>query len=153
MMLPSRPADAITDLDGLEEVRELGSSRFSTVRLLRCANSDGTFELFAAKFYNVADNREEREVFEARMKQLLRHSHPHVMPIVGVISPMKSCCAVLLTRYNEIGSLEAVLSEVRLDNPPWIWNDETKLHLLVSLVSCLNYLHKKRDCTRKTESK
>jgi hypothetical protein len=28
MMLPSLPADVITDLDGLEEVRELGWSRF-----------------------------------------------------------------------------------------------------------------------------
>jgi hypothetical protein len=77
-MRSSPPADVITDLDGLEKVRELGSSRFGTVRLLRRTNSDGTFELFAAKFYNVGDSREALDGFEARMKQLLELSHPHV---------------------------------------------------------------------------
>jgi hypothetical protein len=142
MLLSSPPADLITNLDGFEDLRELGSSRFGTVRLLRRANSDGTFELFAAKFYNVGGNQDVHQGFEDQMKRLLELSHPHVMQIVGVIPPTKVNGPILLTPYSEIGSLEKVLSGVRMDSPPPNWNDETKLGLIVSLVSGLNYLHK-----------
>jgi hypothetical protein len=134
--------DLITNLTGLEQLRELGSSRFGAVRLLRRANSDGTFDLFAAKFYNAGDNREGRQPFEDLMKRLLKLSHSHVMPIVGVIPPTKVCGPILLTPYSEIGSLQTVLSAVRLSASPAIWNNATKLRVIVGLVSGLNYLHK-----------
>jgi serine/threonine protein kinase len=123
-------------------VRELGSSRFGTVRLLRRPTSDGKFEDFAGKFYNVGENREGRATFDDLMARLLTLSHPHVMPIVGVIPPTRVMGPILLTRYSEIGSLETVLSSVRHDSPPLIWNNQMKLRLIVSLVSGLNYLHK-----------
>jgi hypothetical protein len=141
--LSSPPANLITDLDGFEEVCELGSSRFGTVRLLRRPTFDGNFVFFAAKFYNVGDNNEGRQVFDDRMKKLLELSHPHVMQIVGVIPPTRTCGPILLTPYSSIGSLETVLSAVRSNKPPPIWTDATKLRLIVSLVSGLNYLHKK----------
>jgi hypothetical protein len=118
MRLSSPPADLITDLDGFEEVRELGSSRFDTVHLLRRPNSDGTFELFAAKFCNVGNNQDGRPAFENQMKRLLELSHPHVMRIVEVIPPTKVNGPILLTPYSEIGSLETFLSGVPLNSPP-----------------------------------
>jgi serine/threonine protein kinase len=138
----SSPADLIIDLDGFEDVRELGQSRFGSVHLLRRRNSNGTFEDFAAKFYNMGENREGRGVFEDRMKQLLELSHPHVMPIVGMIPGTKTTGPIFLTPYSEIGSLETVLSAVRRNEPPPNWNNGMKLGLIVSLVSGLNYLHK-----------
>jgi serine/threonine protein kinase len=132
----------ITDLDGFEDMGELGSSRFGTVSLLRRRNSDGTFELFAAKAYNLGDNREGRQAFDDRMKRLLKLSHRHVMPIVGVIPPTKESGPILFTRYSEIGSLESVLSAVLLNSPPPFWTESTKLGLIVSLMSGLNYFHK-----------
>jgi serine/threonine protein kinase len=77
------------------------------------------------------------------MEQLLELSHPHLMPIVGVIPPTKRCGPIILTRYSEIGSLETVLSAVRQNSPPPIWTDSVKLRVIVGLVSGLNYLHKK----------
>jgi [calcium/calmodulin-dependent protein kinase] kinase len=144
------PADwrnLITDLSGLEEVRELGSSRFGAVRLYRrpkapnSAGADDGFEYFAAKFYNAGDNREGFEVFKERMNKFISLSHPHVMRIVGIIPPTKGTGPIIITPYSRHGSLEDVLTLVRQNPPPSFWNDATKLGMIVGLVSGLNYLH------------
>jgi serine/threonine-protein kinase len=147
------PADwqkLITDMSGLEEVRELGLSRFGALRLFRRpkvpVNSDEAgagFEYFAAKVYNAGDNREGLETFKEPMNKFISLSHPHVIPIVGIISQTKTTGPIILTRYSRYGSLEDVLTLVRQNNPPSIWNDATKLGMIVGLVSGLNYLHNK----------
>jgi serine/threonine-protein kinase len=131
----------ITELAGLEEERQLGASRFGTIRLLRRPNENGDFDCFAAKFYNPGNNREGRQSFEQRLKPFLELSHPHVMPIVGVIPPTKSTGPIFITPYSEVGSLEDVLDRVRRNDAPSFWNDCGKVRMIVSLVSGLHYLH------------
>jgi hypothetical protein len=138
---PSGQPKLITDLTGLEEVRELGSSRFGAVRLLRRRNGTGGFDYFAAKFYNAGDNRDSSQALDDRMRPFLELSHPHVMPIVGVIPPTKTAGPVLLTPFSESGSLENVLDRVRRNDAPSFWNDSGKLRMILSLVSGLRYLH------------
>jgi serine/threonine protein kinase len=65
-----------------------------------------------------------------------------VIPIVGVIPPTKECGPILLTPYSAIVSLETVVSVVRFNAPPPLWTEATKLRMIVSLVSGLNFLHK-----------
>jgi serine/threonine protein kinase len=139
--------DLITDLSGLEEVRELGSSRLGVVRLFRRPKEasdeeagDG-FEYFAAKFYKAGDNREGFEVFKERMNKFISLSHPRVMRIVGIIPPTKVTGPIIITPYSRSGSLEDVLTLVRQNNLPSFWNDATKLRMIVDFVSGLNYLH------------
>jgi serine/threonine protein kinase len=137
----------ITKWSGLEEVRELGSSRFGVVRLLRrpmAPNgdepSDG-FEYFAAKCYNQSENREGLEAFKELMNPFISLSHPHVMPIVGILKPTQLTGPIILTPYSRRGSLQDVFTLIRQNNPPNFWNDATKLRMIVGLVSGLNYLH------------
>jgi serine/threonine protein kinase len=131
----------IRELVGLEEVRELGASRFGAVRLLRRRKADGEPDIFAGKFYNAGDNGEGLQAFQDRVQPLIELSHPHVMPIVGVISPTKGVGPIILTSYSELGSLANVLDQVCRNDAPRIWNDSTKLRMIVSLVSGLSYLH------------
>jgi serine/threonine protein kinase len=63
------------------------------------------------------------------------------MPIVGIIPPTKIAGPLILTPYSSHGSLEDVLNQVRLNDPPLFWNDVTKLRMIVSLVSGLINLH------------
>jgi serine/threonine protein kinase len=144
MTLPpeGRPA-LITDMTGLEEVRQLGTSRFGTVRLFRRAKESGDFEYFAAKFYIVGENREGTFGFDDRMRALLGLWHPYVMPIVGVILPQKNLGSIILTPFNENGSLADILERVSRNDPPPFWNDTTTLRMIVSLITGLNYLHNK----------
>jgi serine/threonine protein kinase len=99
------------------------------------------FEYFAAKFYNVGDNRDRLQTFRDRMNSLVSLSHPHVMPIVGVIEPTKIRGPILITRYSEHGSLSEVLDRVRNNDPPSFWTSEGKLRMIVSLISGFLYLH------------
>jgi hypothetical protein len=131
----------ITDLAGLEEVRDIGSSRFGATRLLRRPNAAGGFDYFAAKYYNAGDNGDGRHAFDDRMREFLVLSHPHVMRIVGVIPPTKTAGPIILTPYSEAGSLADVLERVRRNDPPAFWNDSGKLRMIVGLVSGLDYLH------------
>jgi serine/threonine protein kinase len=146
-VVPADWRNLITDLSGLEEVRELGSSRFGAVRLFRRPNppngheSAGGFEYFAVKCYNPGDNREGFEVFKEQMNKFISLSHPHVMPIVGIIPPAKGTGPIIITPYSRYGSLEDVLILVRQNTPPSFWNDATKFRMIVGLVSGLNYLH------------
>jgi hypothetical protein len=56
--IPSPPPELITSLYDFEKVREVGSSRFGTVHLLRRRTWDGNFEYFAGKFYNLGESQE-----------------------------------------------------------------------------------------------
>jgi serine/threonine protein kinase len=135
----------ITEMSGMEEVRELGSSRNGVVYLVRRRNElrdDGDeFEYFAAKFYDAGDNRDGLEAFKERMNTFLSLSHPHVIRIVGIIAPTRATGPIILTPYNSDGSLEDVLTLIRQNHTPSYWNDATKLRVILSLVSGLNYLH------------
>jgi serine/threonine protein kinase len=131
----------ITEMAGLEDVHELGSSRFGAVRLVRRARTDGTFEYFAAKFYNAGDNRDRGRAFSDLMQPFVDLHHPHVMPIVGMIAPTKGKGPIVLTPHSDLGSLEDVLARVRRNDPPPIWSDATKLWMILSLASGLIYLH------------
>jgi serine/threonine protein kinase len=126
---------------GLEEVRQIGSSFFGVVRLVRRAKAGGGFDYFAAKYYDVGDNREGIFNFHDRMRGFLDLCHPHVMPLIGVVDPVGQSGPILLTEYSEQGSLEDVLERVRRNDPPPFWNDATKLRMIVSLITGLNYLH------------
>jgi hypothetical protein len=128
------------DLVGLEEVRTLSSSRFGSVKLMKRSIENG-FEYFAAKFYNVGDNREGLQSFIDRVNPIVSLSHPHVMPIVGVIEPAKTRGPIIITRYSEIGSLADVLDRVCRHDPPRLWGNSTKLGIIVGLVSGFLYLH------------
>jgi serine/threonine protein kinase len=46
-----------------------------------------------------------------------------------------------LTEFNECGSLEDVLNQVRQNDPPPFWNNETITKIIFSLVTGLEYLH------------
>jgi hypothetical protein len=132
----------ITEMTSFEEVRGPSSSRFGTVRLVRRATGSG-FEYFAAKYYNPGSSHESGHAFTDRMLGCLGLSHPHVMRIVGLIAPVKERGPIVLMPYSELGSLEDVLNRVRLHDPPAVWNNATKLRMIVSLVSGLNHLHSK----------
>jgi serine/threonine protein kinase len=133
--------ELIRELTGLEDVRQLGSSRFGAVRLVRRMMKDGSFEYYSAKFYNAGDRREGGERFQDLMQPFLELSHPSVMPIAGLIAPVRGAGPIVLTPYRENGSLESVLNQVRRNNPPSFWSDATKVRMIVSLVSGLRYLH------------
>jgi hypothetical protein len=115
--VPSQRPPLITDLAGFADVRELGSSRFGAVRLMRRPKADGSFEYFAAKFYNAGDNRDRGRGFSDLMEPFLDLQHPHVMPIIGLIAPTKGKGPVVLTPYSGLGSLEDVLARVRRRYP------------------------------------
>jgi hypothetical protein len=131
----------VTSMTGLHEVRNLGTSRFGAVRLIERRKANGIVEQFAAKYYNANDGHEGLRAFQEFMKPLTELSHPHVMPIVGIIPPTKTTGPIILTPYSPFGSLDDVLNQVRLNDPPRIWNDATKLRMIVSLISGLAYLH------------
>jgi serine/threonine protein kinase len=129
----------ITDLVGLDVVRELGSSRFGVVRLLRRPTADG-FDYFAAKCYHVGSNQDRRR-FESLMRPFVELSHPHVMPIAGFISPTKDAGPIILSAYQESGSLEDVFTRVHRKDPPSFWTDAKKVRVIVGVLSGLLYLH------------
>jgi hypothetical protein len=126
----------ITDMEGLEEVRELGSSRFGAVRLVRRRKErriDGNmggggegdvdgFEYFAAKYYNAGCSREGSRRFKDRMNKFISLSHRQVIRIAGIIGPTKMSGPIILTPYIADGSLESILTQVRQNNPPSDWN-------------------------------
>jgi hypothetical protein len=124
----------ITDLAGLEEVDELGSSRFGLTKLLKRSIDGGDFEFFAAKFYNAGDNREGSQAFEDLVNPFVALSHPHVMPIVGVIPPTQGRGPIVITRYSEWGSLSDVLDRVSRHDPPPLWNSEATLRPILGLL-------------------
>jgi hypothetical protein len=140
--IPTLPDGLITECTGLEEVRELSSSRFGSVRLLlrRMANASES-ELFAAKFYNAGDSREDRSVFMEQMTPFITLNHPSVMAIRGMIAPTMRTGPVVLTSFSECGSLEDVLNRVRKKDPPPFWNNETRTKIIISLITGLEYLH------------
>jgi serine/threonine protein kinase len=133
-----RPAP-ITDLASLDAVREVGVSRFGVVRQLRRPTVAGD-EFFAAKCYHVGPNRDRRQ-FESLMRPFLELSHPHVMPIAGLIPPIRDAGPVILSPYQEGGSLEAILDLVRQNDPPAFWTDAGKAFLIAGLLSGVIYLH------------
>jgi serine/threonine protein kinase len=115
-------------------------SRFGLTRLLK-RSVDGGFEYFAAKFYNSGDNREGLQTFLSRINPIAALSHPHVMPIVGLIEPTRTQGPVVITRYSECGSLLDVLDRVRNNDPPPFWSSEAKLSMILGLLSGFRYLH------------
>jgi hypothetical protein len=131
----------IDDMASLVDVKDIGASRFGAVRLVQGRKPNGTVEQFAAKYYNAGDSREGPQAFHDLMRPLVDLSHPHVMPIVGIISPTKGVGPIIVTPYSPLGSLDDVLHRVRLNDPPLPWNDCTKFRMIVSLVSGLIYLH------------
>jgi hypothetical protein len=131
----------ITDLTALREVKELGSSRFGAVRLLRRPNPAGDgFEYLAAKLSHAGQNPPDRLAFDDRIAPFLDLSHPHGMPLLGVFPPPKAG-PVFLAEYGPNGSLEDVLERVRRNDPPPFWNDAGKARMIVSLASVLHCLH------------
>jgi hypothetical protein len=122
----------ITEMAGLEEVRQFGSSRFGVIRLVRRAKARGGFDYFAAKYYNVGDNKEGTIGFHDCMRDFLNLGHPHVMPLLGVVDPVNTTGLILLTPYSESGSFEDVLECLRRNDPPPFWNDAKKLRMIVS---------------------
>jgi hypothetical protein len=131
----------IQSMANLEEVGELGAGRFGVVRHIRRRNADGEIEEFAAKYYNPGENRDVLHEFQDRTRPFLELSHPHVMPIVGIVPPTKAVGPIILTPYSPFGSLEDVLNRVRRGDPPWFWNNRTKLCMIMGLLSGLMYLH------------
>jgi serine/threonine-protein kinase len=89
----------------------------------------------------MGDNREGLETFKEQMNKFISLSHPHLMPIAGIVNPTKRTGPIILTPYSRQGSLEDVLTLIRQNNPPSFWNDATRLRMIVGLVSGLNYLH------------
>jgi serine/threonine-protein kinase 11 len=137
------PRGLITEVAGIEEIRELSSSRFGAVRLVRRESEKGNgWELFAAKFYNAGDSKESRETFMTRMQPFIYLKHPGIMPICGMIAPTKGTGPIVLTPYSECGSLEDVLNRVRKNDPPPFWNNTTITKILFSLITGLEYLHR-----------
>jgi hypothetical protein len=133
----------ITEYAGIEEIRELSSSRFGAVRLVRRRSEKGdSSEFFAAKFYNAGDSNESRSAFMERVYPFICLNHPSVMPICGMIAPTKGTGPIVLTRFSEYGSLEDVLTQVRKNEPPLIWNNCTITKILFNLITGLEYLHR-----------
>jgi serine/threonine protein kinase len=89
----------------------------------------------------VGENQEGTSGLDIRMRTFLSLWHPYVMPIVGVILPEKNMGPFLLTPYSQNGSLAVVLERIRLNDPPPLWNDTTKLRMIVSLITGLEYLY------------
>jgi hypothetical protein len=102
---------------------------------------NGRDEYFAAKCYNVGDNPDGSQAFRDRMSPFLALSHPHVMPIVGIIEPTKACGPIVITRYSEKGSLSDVLVRVRNNDLPSFWTSEGKHRMIAGLISGFLYLH------------
>jgi serine/threonine-protein kinase 11 len=137
------PPGLITDIAEIEEIRELSSSRFGAVRLVRRRSEKGdSSELFAAKFYNAGDSKENRSTFIERMQPFIYMNHAGVMPIRGMIAPTKGTGPIVLTPYSESGSLEDVLNRVRKNDPPSFWNNTTITKIIFSLITGLEYLHR-----------
>jgi serine/threonine protein kinase len=134
----TRPAQII-DFSGFEIMRELGSSRFGIVRLFRKSTVSGD-DFVAAKYYHEGANHERRP-FESLVRPFLELSHPHIIPIVGFIPPMKNAGPVIFSPYNESESLEMILTRVRRNDPPDFWTDAGKAFLIAGLLSGLLYLH------------
>jgi serine/threonine protein kinase len=114
----------ITDIAAFKTLRDLGLIT----------------EHFAAKFYHGHENCDRRG-FESLLRPFLELSHPHVLPIVGFIPPTKNAGPIILSPFHEGGSLEAVLTRVRRNDPPPFWTTEGKVRVFGGLLSGLLYLH------------
>jgi serine/threonine protein kinase len=77
-----------------------------------------------------------------QMRPFVELDHPGVMPIRGLIGPTKGVGPIVLTPYSECGSLEDVLIQVRKNNPPAFWNNETVTKIIFSLITGFEYLHR-----------
>jgi hypothetical protein len=130
----------IRTLEGLEEVRELGASRFGAVRLYRRSCGAG-YEYFAVKFYGAGDRRQSQLDLENTLRKFLSLRHPRVMPIDGLIAPRHGVGPVVLTPYSPGGSLADLLWRVPRSDPPPGWGNAMKLRMIVSLTAGLVYLH------------
>jgi serine/threonine protein kinase len=137
------PDGFITEFEGIEDIRELSSSRFGTVRLVRRRSEKGDkSEVFVAKFYNSGDNKESRSAFMECVHPFICLNHPSVMPIRGIIGPVKGTGPIVLTPFSECGSLEDVLNQVRKNDPPPFWNNSTITKIIFNLITSLEYLHR-----------
>jgi hypothetical protein len=134
-----REDPVIHDLTTMEFVQVLRSSRFGSVHLLKSG-----LHYYTAKYYNVGHSRESAEVFLDFIGPFLSFSHPYVMPILKVIPPTKTQGPIVITGYSKYGSLADVLTKVHLNNPPDIWNNTTKLRMIISMVLGLTYLHNQK---------
>jgi serine/threonine protein kinase len=130
----------ITTLAELREVREIGTSRFGTMRLFEKDTSEGV-KRYAAKFYNAGDSCTGGPPFSEFLRRFIHMSHPHVLPIAGVIAQTRSQGPIVVTEYSPLGSLADVLRRVHEHDPPSGWGDGMKLRMIVSLVYGLRYLH------------
>jgi serine/threonine protein kinase len=108
---------------------------------MKRAKDGGGFEYFAAKHYNVGENRDSLQAFHDYMNVLVLLSHAHVMPIVGVIEPTKAHGPIIVTVYSECGSLADILDRVYRNDPSEFFGNAAKLRMIVSLVSGFVYLH------------
>jgi serine/threonine protein kinase len=132
----------ITELAGLKQQRQVSSSRFGNVQLVRRLRETGSgWEEFAAKFYNAGDNKPGRTGFMKQMLPVLRLDHPGVMRIRGLIAPSPGKGPIILTEFSEYGSLEDVLNRVRESHPPPFWSHATITKIIFSLVTGFEYLH------------
>jgi hypothetical protein len=127
--LPSsgaREDPGIVDLTKMEFMQVLGSSRFREVDLMK-----SYLHYYTAKYYNAGDNREGAQVFLDLIGPFLSFSHRYVMPILNVFPPTRTQCPIIRTEYSKYESLADVLTQVQLSDPPGIWNDATKLRMVI----------------------
>ncbi|MDR1473282.1 MAG: protein kinase [Lactobacillales bacterium] len=143
--LPRTRQPLITEMTGLVDVRELGSSRFGAIRLVRRPNLDvGGDERFAAKFYNTGDNRDIGEAFWRLVHPFPDFDHPCIEPIVGIVPPTKKGKGpIVLAPFSPGLSLEDVLVAERRNDPPAFWTRTAKVNVAWCIGSGLHYLHSK----------
>jgi serine/threonine protein kinase len=124
----------ITDLSGIEVLKDLGSGRSRTVKLVRTLNG----QLMVAKIYNPGSNPDRLSDVISRFVSL---SHSNLIPITGVIPPSPKRGPTILTPYSEAGSLQDVFACVANKEPPDFWNEKMKWKVVVALASACGYLH------------
>jgi serine/threonine protein kinase len=133
--------ELIQEMDTLEEVQALTSSHFDVVQLFRRKESHGKIDYLIGETYNRGNTQNDGQDFLNHMQILIGLPHPHVMLIVETITPKKNRGPIILTRFSQSGLLEDVLNLVRKNKSWLIWNDCTKIRMIVSFVSCLHHLH------------
>ncbi|XP_077487477.1 interleukin-1 receptor-associated kinase 4-like [Amblyomma americanum] len=79
------------------------------------------------------------EQFLAEVRLLQRHSHPNLLPLIGICYDTANSC--LVYEFMELGSLQSCLAR---ENCPMYW--KRRISILTEVAAAIHFLHTRTPC-------